>query len=105
MPLTELWTDQGSVPARRARSIGETEIATLLGEPQCTFVVATAGRPLRWIALGDRYAFWKNEVKRRLVARDASSFRLEDFPDSYCYVASEWRTDQGPYAILLEKHH
>ena len=36
-------------------------------------------RALRWIAEGDRFAFWKAEVKCRLVAPDADGFHLDDW--------------------------
>lgn len=105
IPLTELWTKEGRVDAVRGGPLGEAEIAALLRDTPSTFVVASPGEPLRWVAVRDRYDFWKTEVKCRLVARDATSFRLEDFPGSYCYVATEWRTDSGPHVIVLEKHH
>jgi hypothetical protein len=105
IPLTELWTNEGRVDALRGEPLGEAEIAALLRDARSTFVVASPGEPLRWVAGRARYDLWKTEVKCRLVGRDATSFSLEDFPGSYCYVAAEWRTDPGLHVIVLEKHH
>jgi hypothetical protein len=69
-PLTELWNTDGPLDACRAENLGETDIKRLLRNGS-SFVVAEAGQPLRWISEGDRFAFWKTEVKCRLVAPDA----------------------------------
>jgi hypothetical protein len=39
------------------------EVVALLGDPRSTFVVASPGEPLHWVAIRDRYDFWKVEVK------------------------------------------
>jgi hypothetical protein len=103
-PLTELWNSSGPLDAFRVENLGETDIARLL-QNGSSLVVAEAGLPLRWIAEGDRFAFWKAEVKCRLVAADADVFQLEDYPDSYCYVASMWKGASSISIIVLEKHH
>ena len=103
-PLTELWNTDGPLDARRGENLGETDIKRLLRDGS-SFVVAEAGLPLRWIAEGDRFAFWKAEVKCRLVAAEADVFQLEDYPGSYCYVASMWKGASSKPIIVLEKHH
>ena len=42
MPLTELWNSSGSLDARRAESVGETEIVQLLRDGS-SFVVVGRG--------------------------------------------------------------
>ncbi len=36
---------------------------------------------------------------------DTEPARLEDFPDEYCYFASEWKSNTGETIILLSKAH
>ena len=103
-PLTELWNSKGLMDARRAESVGETEIAQLLRDGS-SFVVAVVGQPLRWVSEGDRFAFWKAEVRCRLVARDADGFDLDEYPGNYCYVAAMWKCTSSASVIVLEKHH
>src|SRR5260221_9679716 len=92
LPLREGSPDAASLEARRIGDIGAARIAQLLREePKLWFVVADVGLPFRWIAPSDRFKFWKEEVKRRLVEPDQRSWHREDYPDEYCYRASEWR--------------
>ena len=104
MPLTELWNGNGPLDARRGEYLGETDIVLLLRDGS-SFVVADVGLPLRWISEDDRFAFWKTEVKSRLVAPDADGFILDDYPGSYCYVATMWKCASTGPVIVLEKHH
>ncbi|WP_245320307.1 hypothetical protein [Bradyrhizobium lablabi] len=104
MPLTELWNAHGPLDARRAGNLGETDIERLLRDGS-SFVVAETGQPLRWIEEGDRFAFWKAEVKCRLVAPDKDGFHLDDYPGNYCYIAAMWERVSRPPVIVLEKHH
>jgi hypothetical protein len=53
----------------------------------------------------DRFAFWKTEVRWRLVAPDADGFHLDDYPGNYCYVATMWKRSSTAAVIVLEKHH
>jgi len=103
-PLTELWNSKGLLDARRAENVGETDIVELLQDGS-SFVIAEVGHPLRWISAGDRFAFWKAEVKCRLVAPDADGFDLDDYPGSYCYVAAKWTGASSASVIVLEKRH
>jgi hypothetical protein len=103
-PLTGLWNSSGPLDAFRVENLGETDIVRLL-QNGSSLVVAEAGQPLWWIAEGDRFAFWKAEVKCRLVAADADVFQLEDYPGSFCYVASMWKGAFSTPIIVLERHH
>ncbi|MEH2533388.1 hypothetical protein V1277_000228 [Bradyrhizobium sp. AZCC 1588] len=103
-PLTELWNSDGPLGARRVANLGETDVKRLLQDGS-SFVVAEVGLPLRWISETDRFAFWKTEVKSRLIAPDADGFYLDDHPGNYCYAASMWTCASSPPIIVLEKHH
>jgi hypothetical protein len=104
IPLTELWNSGGPLDARRAHNIGDADIARLLRDGS-SFVVADVGLPLRLISAEDRFAFWKAEVRSRLIAPDADSFQLDDYPDNYCYVAAMWECSSRMPIIVLERHH
>jgi hypothetical protein len=106
IPLVELWDERGPVAATRGRRLGRVEIAEMLRSVKIQFVVATGAEPLRWISIDDRFTFWTDEVKPRVVPADAEAFYLGDYPGEYCYLATEWtRSAAGPTVILLECHH
>ncbi|QOZ26528.1 hypothetical protein [Bradyrhizobium sp. CCBAU 51753] len=104
LPPSELWNEDGPLDAHRVENVGAAEVVGLL-QNGATFVIADVGLPLRWIPEDDRLAFWKDEVKGRLVASDANSFHLEDYPGNYCYVAAMWSCASLGAVIVLEKHH
>lgn len=106
IPLDALWNVHGILPLRRHRAIGEKQIKILLRESSVQFVFASVGSPLVWVPVEDCYQVWKEEIVNRLVAPiDAErGFRLEDYPDERCYLATEW-TGAVPPAILLETYH
>jgi hypothetical protein len=104
-PLTELWDSRGdSMDARRGGYLAQENIARLLRNGS-SFVIADVGHPLRWISDTDRFPFWKTEVECRLVSPDENGFHLDDYPGSYCYVASLWEVAFSVPIIVLEKHH
>ena len=103
-PLTELWDSSGPLDARRTKGLGESDIVRLLQDGS-SFVIAEVGKPLKWIPREDRFAFWKTEVKRRLVSPNADRFQLDDYPDNYCYVAAMWERLSDKPIIVLEKSH
>lgn len=103
-PLHELWDDHGIVSEKELRELGASDVAELLRAGKVKFVVANVGRPLKWIPVDEGYSFWKSEVKNHL-ADPAADNRLEDFPDEYCYFASEWESKGGePIVLLLMSH-
>ena len=105
IPLSELWDDDGDVAAERGPRVGVDEIAQLLRAGPVHFVVAAEG-PLRWIPLGECFAFWKDEVRSRVVPADAERWRPEDHPGGWCYVATRWtRDEEAPPPIVLERYH
>ena len=104
MPLAELWNDHGVVAAEQVRELGLSEVVSMLRAGKVRFVVADIGHHLQWVAPEHCYEFWKSEVKAHLAQPDVKTY-LEDFPDEYCYFASEWKADVGEPIVLLAKSH
>ena len=106
-PIRELWTTRAIVGAEEIRALSADAITSLLHATKVNFAVADAGLPLKWIPAEECFSFWKTEVKQRLVdpARADTGFRLKGFPDEYCYLASEWKSDGDEPIILLRKFH
>lgn len=107
LPLTSLWNDKGNLELDKQGYVGIGQISNLLRQGSIRFVVANGGERLNWVTEEDAYRFWKEEVKPHLVEPQAAEdgFRLEDYPDEYCFTASEWRGQGQLIVILLEKHH
>jgi len=106
MPLRELWDERGTiVSADEVRQLRFSDVADLLRAGKIRFVVADIGSRLQWITPEECYTFWKSEVKPHIAEPEAQS-RLEDFPDEYCYFASEWKTANGgdPIVLLTKSH-
>ena len=104
LPLTELWHDDGFTTTSRARWLTADDITTLLRAGRVHFVVADVGLSARWIPLGECYDFWKREAQPHLAAPESHA-SLDDFPDGYCYFASEWSSRDGAPVIVCERHH
>ena len=104
LPLRELWRENGFKTNSRGRWLTRDDITGLLRAGPMRFVVADLGFPPRWIPLRDCHRFWKDEVKPHLAAGEKA--RLDDFPGSYFYFASQWDGDvEGTTIVVLEKHH
>ena len=88
----------------KIRDLNASDIVDLLRSGAVRFVIADVGKPYQWIPNNEGYDFWKDEVKEHL-AHPGSELALEDFPDEYCYFASEWKTYDGGMVILLSKVH
>lgn len=103
LPIENLWNDTGIVVAKRSRDLYEIDIRKLLGNGPISFVVASLGQELNWIAKEDNFDFWKNEVIPHLANSD--KINLDGFENGYCYSASEWKVSDGTILILLEMFH
>jgi hypothetical protein len=89
-------------------------------------VVASGGKPLRWLRGAELFEWWKVEARPRLVEPErtrrydvplpgqrrgaswrtpAVGYRLEDFPGERCWSANEWRLADGSTAIVFEEDH
>ena len=104
LPLTELWRDDGFTTTWRVRWLTADDITSLLRAGRVQFVVADVGVSPRWIPLGECYDFWKREAQPHLAAPESRA-SLDDFPDGYCYFASEWSSRDGTPIIVCERHH
>jgi hypothetical protein len=103
-PVRELWDDHGTVNARRSRDVASDEIRELLRRGPLQFVVVEIGFKPRWLPEADCFTLWKAEVQPHLPARGMPA-RLEEFPNGYCYFASEWSRTNGSPIVVLEKAH
>jgi hypothetical protein len=60
--------------------------------------------PLAGFSRVNASKFWKNEAQPHLV-REAGVI-LEEFPNRYCYFASQWNSgDTSSPIVVLEKQH
>ena len=104
LPLRELWRDDGLQSTARIRSLPEDDIRSLLRSGNIQFVVVNVGASACWIQPSECFQFWKNEAQPHL-AREARVI-LEEFPDRYCYFASQWDGgDPASPIVVLEKQH
>lgn len=104
LPVEELWAGRRLVSTVKVRDLEAADVVDLLRSVAVQFVVADVGKPFAWMPNNERYDFWKDEVKRHLAA-PTSKAALEDYPDEYCYFASEWKSYDGDTIILLSKAH
>lgn len=103
-PLVELWNEDGIVPAAREKYLGKNGVVEILDKSPVEFVVVSLGNPPRWIPYEKCYEFWRKEGSINCVD-DPDRFYLEDYPNEYAYVASEWSGEIQTPIILLEEHH
>jgi hypothetical protein len=108
LPLAELWDADGPIAARRGPRVGDPEIRALLRRAApVQFVVAGAiGSPPYWVPVAEASAFWRVEVRPRIVPADTARFDHESYPGRYCYVATAWTREapDAPPLVLLERH-
>jgi hypothetical protein len=104
LPLDELWVGPRLVSTIKVRDLAGNAIREMLRSSSIRFAVADVGRPLQWIPDNETFDFWKTEVKPHPADPEARAV-LEQFPDSYCYFASEWKSYDGETIVLLSKAH
>jgi len=104
LPPEELWAGQRLLSTIKVPDLNAVEITDLLRSEIARFAVAAIGKLLEWIPNNETYDFWRNEVKAHLAGPESKAV-LEDFPDNYCYFASEWKSYDGDTIILLSKAH
>jgi hypothetical protein len=101
-PLTELWTDEGLVDAKRGRQLSTSDLKEILND--VIFVVADVGQKLNWIKKEKVFDFWKTDLQKHLWNK-SDEIKLDNFPDNYAYLATEWTDKADTKIILLEKLH
>jgi hypothetical protein len=104
LPLPNLWTDVADLQSVRIQYLNKEQVSAMLKNGPVAFVVANVGEKPRWIEPDQCYTFWKTEVNPHLASY-SDRIHLEDFPDEYAYIASEWSGDTTAPVILLEKIH
>jgi len=100
----------GHPPAQTAIRVEQQltgeEIIELFRAGQVPVVVEDYVREPRIVSPNEYFAFWKDELKARLVEPDVHRFRLEDFPGERCYTAWLCQIDPGgDAAVLCKLHH
>lgn len=101
-PLQSIYRDEKEIAAKRIRHLSEDDIASLLSTEKLIFATAEIGKELEWHDAEEAKTFFDQQVKYRVAYPDEEIF-LDDFPENYCYVASEWSPFPEGYLILLEK--
>lgn len=105
LPLQELWREDGFTTQERGRSLALEDVRGLLRLGRVQFVVVDLGYSPRWIPIQECYEFWKNDAQTHLASPNAE-LCLEDCPDGYFFIASEWSgRDAGAPIVVLEKCH
>ena len=100
LPIQELWIGQRLMSTIKERDLDTDEISSLLSSGVAwRFVIADVGKPLEWIPNIETYDFWQREVKAH-VAKPDGRVMFEEFPGSYFYYASEWKSYEGETIIV-----
>lgn len=90
--------------ALRKRYLTQENIKEILKQYTVEFVVADVGLKLEWVGIDKSFDFWKTELKPHLIT-DLDNIAIENFPNNYAYIASEWIVEIETPIILLEKCH
>lgn len=101
MPLDKLEFDNKDF--KKCRFLVIEEIKKLLTQNQISFAIADVGKPLEFIKSEAVFEFWKKNKEN--IAKDLDKINLEDYPEEFAFVASEWISNSNEKVILLEKHH
>ena len=103
-PLTELWTAEQILEHKRRRNLQKEDIKAILKDKSIEFVFADVGQKLRWTEKNKCFDTWKREIEKHLI-EDNTKIRIDDYPDNYGYLASEWTKNDDSPVVLLEKIH
>jgi hypothetical protein len=105
-PDERLMVAETGEQAQFHRHLGISDIKNLLRTAAPRFAIWWGGNTkIRWISGRDKYRVWKMELISHVIDPAKGTFRLEEFPEEYCYEASEWRTPSDAIIILFEAHH
>lgn len=102
LPLSQLPPPLAT--AKRLRDLTADDVRELLRAGPARFAVAMMLSPFRVVPERECYEFWKSEVQPHLVSDPDGGAALDDFPDGYCYFASEWSDDGSPIVLLSAAH-
>lgn len=104
IPLKKLWNDKGIISVRRDRYLTRGDLVELLKATPVEFVIANIGNNLKWIPKNSCYKVWSSSIKKQVV-QAINKFELNQFPNGWAYVASEWSGEIQTPIVLLEKYH
>ncbi len=104
IPILELWNDDRILELKRNRYLTRKEIVEILTKGPVEFVIANIGDKLTWIPTSKCFEIWKSDIKEHVV-ENPEHIELEDYPEDYAYIASEWEGLQDRPIILLETCH
>jgi hypothetical protein len=102
LPLSQMPPPLGT--AKRVRDLATADVRELLRNGPVRFAVAMMLSPFRVVPEHECYEFWKSEVQPHLVSDPDEDWVLDDFPDGYCYFASEWSDGGSPIVLLSAAH-
>lgn len=102
LPLSQLPPPLAT--AKRLRDLTTDDVRELLRAAPARFAVAMMLSPFRVVPEHECYEFWRSEVQPHLVSDPGGEWALDDFPDGYCYFASEWSDGGSPIVLLSAAH-
>ncbi len=107
-----LWDSSGKLKAWRVRYLDSGEIQSLLLSKPLAFAVNKKnypadriGKDATLIGQDNAKQFWERQAKSQMCDSRTPDMSLDDFPDGYCYTASEWHTESGEVVVLLAVYH
>ena len=106
-PLKVLWDEDGhDLNARRVRELGADDIRDILRSGRAVPFVLVVHQ-LKWLRGDDRFEFWRNDLLPHLHEPNDPRKYLEEFPDEWFYLATEWRWEgeDTPFCIVCEQYH
>jgi hypothetical protein len=101
MPIDKLELDNKDF--KKCRYLVIEEIKKILTQNPISLAIADIGKPLEFIESETVFEFWKKNKEN--IAKDLDKIILEDYPNEFAFIASEWISNTGDKLILLEKHH
>lgn len=104
IPISQLWNNEEIIEAKRERYLTKDELTEILKNYPVEFVIANVGDKLNWIPVDTCFEYWKSKIRDHVVT-NLERIELEDYPNEFAYIASEWIGQIQSPIILLEKCH
>lgn len=102
MPMEKLWHKNGYFKHTRKCYLTPDDVCSKISKGGVTFFIASIGSLPELLTVKSDDSYWLNTIKPHLA--DPEGFYLDDFPNSFAFVSSEWTTEDSTI-ILLEMHH
>ena len=104
IPISQLWNNEEIIESKRVRYLTKDELTEILKNYPVEFVIANVGEKLNWIPVDKCFEYWKSKIKDHVV-KNLDRIELEDYPNEFAYIASEWTGQIQSPIILLEARH